>query len=402
MELTMHEKRKIEILQLVMSRQTTLEKAALALCCTERTVWRMLHRLREKGLEGIAHGNKRRPNARRIPEPVKTAVLDAVRGKYHDINDSHLTELLAKHEGIRLGRETLRSILRKASIEPKCRRRRPKYRSRRPRKEAFGMMLQVDASIHDWLEGRGPYMTLVGAIDDATGYAWARFCKSESTWGYLELMEEVCLSHGVPLSLYSDRHTIFHSPREQTVLEQLKDIRPLTQLGRAVDDLGVEIIKAWSPQAKGRIERLWRTFQDRLIVELRLGAISTMQEANAFLGGFLHEHNLRYCIAAESRTSVFRPSPPREKLQRTLCLKDRRTVNNDHTISFQGLTLQIPHSKHFYSLAKRKVDVLQLKDGSIEICSQKRVVAHFSPPSVTRLAHTALPSKTELKLMEVF
>ncbi len=145
-------------------------------------------------------------------------------------------------------------MLREAGILPKRKRRHPKYRKRRERREAFGMMLQVDASHHDWLEGRGHSLAIVGAADDATSYTWAQFVPAETTWAYMNLMREIFLTHGVPLSLYSDRHSIFHALREPTIIEQLNNMQPLTQFGRAMDELGINIIKAWSAQAKGRID----------------------------------------------------------------------------------------------------------------------------------------------------
>ena len=185
-------------------------------------------------------------------------------------------------------------MLRKVGIPPKRKRRRVKYRKRRERKDAFGMMLQIDASPHDWLEGRGPWLTLVGAVDDATGYGWSRFVTAETTWAYLNLMREVISSHGLPLSLYSDRHSIFHPLREPTIIEQLKNIQPLTQFGRAMNELGITITKAWSPQAKGRIERFFGFLQDRLVVELRLAGAKSMEEANQVLDAFLPEYNRQF------------------------------------------------------------------------------------------------------------
>jgi len=396
--LSVHDMRKVEILQNCLSGKLSISDVGLLLKRSERTVFRLLRRLQLAGIKGVVHGNRAKPSFCRTPQDLETKILALAKEKYRDVNDTHFAELLFKCEKIRIGRETLRRILRRAGIKSKRRRRKTKYRSRRERKEAMGMMLQIDASMHDWLESRGPRLTLVGAKDDATGYVWARFVEVESTWAYFELMEDVFRSHGLPLSLYSDRHSIFHVLREQTILEQLKDIRPLSQFGRAMDDLGISIIKAWSPQAKGRIERQWGTFQDRLVVEMRLADISSLEAANAFLQDFLPAYNQQFAIPAKQAISVFRQSPSIEKLDRTLCIQHRRVVANDHTISFEGLILQIPPNKRFYSLAKREVDVLQLKEGHIEICCGKQVVAHFSPASVTRMMHQYEPPKTELRL----
>jgi hypothetical protein len=317
---------------------------------------------------------------------------------YAGVNDTHLTELLARNERLHLGRETVRSLLRHAGLPPKRRRRPRKYRSRRERKEAFGMMLQIDGSPHAWLEDRGPRFTLVGAKDDATGYVWARFCEAETTWAYLDLMREVIASHGVPASLYSDRHSIFHAQREPTVVEQLKDSGPMTQFGRAMHELGVQIHEASSPQAKGRIERQWGVFQDRLVVEMRLAAVSTMEQANAFLVGFLADYNRRFTVEPALAASVFRPAPA--NLDDILCLKETRSVSNDHTISVDGLVLQIPPTKLFRSLARRRVEVLQRRDGALHIQFQRRTVATFGAPAITRLVTQLRPGRSELRLLD--
>lgn len=385
MLLSMKDKTKIEILQLVIAEKITVAEAARVLKRSERTVYRLCQRFTQKGLDGVLHGGRGKTNPRRTPQSLRERILTLVTGEYSNINDTHLTELLASREGIKIGRETLRQILRGAGIAAKRRRRAPKYRTRRERKEAMGMMLQIDGSPHDWLEGRGPSMTLVGAKDDATGYTWAQFHPSETTWSYLELLEEIILSHGLPLSLYSDRHTIFYSPRAPTVLEQIKNEPVRTQFGRAMEALDIRLIKAWSPQAKGRIEREWGFLQDRLVTHLRLENACTMEEANRVLKALLADFNQRFIVPAQFSTPVFRKAPSKEALEQILCIRDQRVVSKDHSISFEGLTLQIPPSKHFHSLAKRKVDVLQQKDGRIQIFHQDLLVAEFRPASVTRM-----------------
>src|SRR3989338_5409662 len=291
MLLTMKDQRKREVIEAVMDRRVSVEEGSRVLDRSVRTIFRMLRQLREKGLEGLIHGSRGIKSPRRIPEKIRQRIVALAKGDYADINDTHLKEILKREEGIVIGRETLRGLLRGAKLPPKQKRKTRKYRSRRERKEAFGMMLQLDASRHDWLEGRGPWLLLVGGIDDATNQVWAHFEEAETTWAYLNLMEGVFLSQGLPISLYSDRHSIFHVLKEPTIIEQINNQRPLTQFGRAMEELGIRILKAWSPQAKGRIERLWRTFQDRLAVELRLSGVRTREEANLFLKRFLPEFN---------------------------------------------------------------------------------------------------------------
>lgn len=397
MLLTMREKNKIEVVQAVMDGRLKVEEGGRVLNRSVRQVFRMLKSLREKGLEGLRHGNLGKKSFRKIKQTIRRKIVALARGKFSNINDTHLSEILLREEKIRVSRPTLRRILREEGVPPKLKRRNLKHRSRRERKEAFGMMLQIDGSPHDWLEGRGPRLTLIGAKDDATSFVWAHFEEAETTWGYMDLMKDVFTSKGLPLSLYSDRHTIFHSPKEPTIVEQINNIRPLTQFGRAMEEMGITIIKAWSAPAKGRIENQWKTFQDRLVVELRLAGAKTKEEANRVLEWFLKDYNRRFCVVARKQEPVFREPPPSLKLDRILCLKEIRTVAKDHTISFEGLVLQIPPSKKFHSIARQKVQVLQLKDGSVEIVYKQQVVARFSLEAVRRLVEKNNSENNQLK-----
>jgi len=386
--LTMKEVNRLRVLQGYMDGKMFIEEAARILKRSLRSVYRMLAKVREKGPEGVLHGNRNKVSPRRVPEAIRKKVIELALGKYRDINDTHLCEILSEAEGIVMGRETLRGILRKEGIPSKRKVKRRKYRSRRERKEAFGMMLQIDASPHDWLQGRGPWLTLVGGKDDATGYVWAHFEEAETTWGYLDLLREVISTHGVPLSLYADRHSIFHTTREPTLIEQLKDVVPLTQFGRAMEELGISVMKAWTPQAKGRIERQWGIFQDRLVVELRLARANTLEQAREVLKSFLQDYNQRFCLLPKQAAAVFRKAPPKAVLHNTLCLKETRRVKKDHTVSFDGLVLQIPFCKKYPCIADRQVDVRQYRDGHLEIGYRGSIVARFSPETIRRLLNT--------------
>jgi len=386
--LTMKEVNRLRVLQGYMDGKILIEEAGRILKRRVRSVYRMVAKVRGKGPEGVLHGNRNKLSPRRVPEAVRKKVIELALGKYRDINDTHLCEILSKAEGIVMGRETLRGILRKEGIPSKRKVKRRKYRSRRERKEAFGMMLQLDASPHDWLQGRGPWLTLVGGKDDATGYVWAHFEEAETTWAYLDLMREVISTHGVPLSLYADRHSIFHTTREPTLIEQLKDVVPLTQFGRAMEELGISVMKAWTPQAKGRIERQWGVFQDRLVVELRLARANTLEQAREVLKSFLKEYNQRFCLPPKQAADVFRKAPPKAVLHNILCLKETRMVKKDHTVSFDGLVLQIPFCRKYPCIADRQVDVRQYRDGHIEIGYRGSIVARFSPEAIRRLLNT--------------
>lgn len=399
MLLTMKDKNRVEVIAGVMDGRISVSDAGRVLNRSVRQVYRMLKRMKVAGLDGMIHQNRGRTGPRKITTGIRQKIVKWAQGKYTGINDMHFTEILKREEGITISRPTVRNILREAGILAKLQRRSPKYRACRERKEAMGMMLQIDGSPHDWLEGRGPWLTIVGAVDDATGTVWAQFHPTETTWAYFHLMGEVFRSHGLPLSLYSDRHGIFYVNREPTIIEQLQGRRPLTQFGRAMEALGVALIKAYSPQAKGRIENRWKTFQDRLVVELRLAGAKTREEANKILKFFLKDFNSRFPVEPRKDQALFRPAPTSKALDRILCLKETRTVNKDHTISFEGVIFQIPRSSQWVSIAGQKVEVLQLKNGNVEIVYKQQIVARFQAEAISALITKIKDPKTEMKKM---
>jgi len=232
----------------------------------------------------VVHGNRGRPCKRKTKEKTIRQVLALARGKYQGFNDHHLTEKLKEQEKIELSREKVRRVLRANGIGSPKRRRGIKHRSRRERRASEGMMLQVDGSPHDWLQGRGSRLCLIAAIDDATSKVMgAFFAPAESSWGYFDLFCEIFKQHGVPQSIYTDCHSVFFTDREPTLEEQLINRKPTTDVGRGLEELGVTLILAHCPQAKGRIERLWNTFQDPLVSELRLAKAKTVEQATVVL-----------------------------------------------------------------------------------------------------------------------
>jgi hypothetical protein len=202
-------------------------------------------------------------------------------------------------------------------------------------------MVQMDGSHHDWLEGRARKLVLMGYIDDATGKAYARFCDSESLPAALDSFKRYCRLYGIPQSVYLDKHTIYRSPKEPTLQEQLQGKDPQSQFERALSELGVNVIHANSPQAKGRIERLFKTLQDRLVKEMRLAHIRTLEEANRFLQGFLQRYNRRFSKAPRQPGNLHRPVHTGMRLDQVLCVKEPRVVANDGTIRIHGQHLQL-------------------------------------------------------------
>jgi len=374
--LTMQDEKRIEIIKRVFRGELTVLGAAVILGLSERQCYRIKQRVHQEGLKGVIHGNRGRPCKRKIKEKIVRRVVQLARGKYQGFNDHHLTEKLKEHEQIDLSREKVRRILRSYGISSPRKRRASKHRSRRERRLAEGMMLQVDGSPHDWLEGRGARLCLIGAIDDATGKVLgAFFTQAESSWGYLRLFSEIFKRHGLAQSIYSDRHSVFWTDREPTLDEQLINKRPLTEVGRALDELGVTLIFAGSPQAKGRIERLWGTFQDRLVSELRLAKAKTAEQAQAVLDRYLPQHNRRFSKPARAEPAWRKISSVR--LDQALCFKQQRTVSNDHTVTFDGVIFQIPKTSPHRSYAHKRVDVRVLLDGAVEFFYKTEKIAAF-------------------------
>ncbi|MDP2954544.1 MAG: ISNCY family transposase, partial [Chloroflexota bacterium] len=265
------EQRRLMVLGGVDRGEVTASEAAQVLNLRVRQVRRLLAAYRRKGACALAHGNRGRRPGNALDVTVTQRVVELSRTKYAGFNNCHLAEFLAEREGMTLSISSVRRIRLGSGTASPRRRRAPKHRSRRERYPRAGMLLQADGSHHDWLEGRGPYLTLTGAIDDATGEVVAAlFRYQEDSHGYLLLLRDIVSTHGIPGAVYHDRHSIFEVPttRRESIEEQLAGKRDLTQVGRAMEELGITSIPSLSPQARGRIERLWKTFQDRLVSEL--------------------------------------------------------------------------------------------------------------------------------------
>ena len=243
---------------------------------------------------------------------------------------------MEKH-GIQISRSSVRRLRQEAGLSSPRKRRAPKHRSRRERYPRRGMLLQIDGSDHDWLGDRGPRLTLIAAIDDATGeIPFALFRLEEDAAGYFLLLRKIVEGPGLPLALYADRHTIFRSPKKATLEQELAGEAPRSQFGRLVDELGIELIPSYSPQARGRVERLFGTLQDRLVKELGLENVSSLEQANRFMGDFLPRFNAAFAQEPAEPESAFLPLPEVLDLEEVFCFKYQRKVRNDNTISFAG------------------------------------------------------------------
>src|SRR5258707_8642539 len=355
-------------------------RAAGLLCLSVRQIKRLKKRMREDGEAALAHANRGRPSHRRLPSAVRERIVQLARGTYAGFNDHHLCEKLVECQGISLSRETLRRLLRQQGLGSPRKRRAPAHRQRRVRSAQLAELVQLDGSPHDWLEGRGPHLTALGMQDDATGKILAaQFFPSETTFGYLCLLKQMLRRHGVPLAFYGDHSGVFvRNDDIWSVEEQLAGKRQPTQFGRTLDQLGVTFIAANSPQAKGRVERLWGVLQDRLCSELRLAAAHDLDSANAVLRRFVVDYNRRFAKKPREMETAWRPAP--HSLDRVCCFVHERTVSNDNVVQWEGRRFQIPQQPHRFSFAGAKVQIYQALDG--------RVSLYYGD---TRLENEALP-----------
>lgn len=395
LKLSLEEQRRILVLNEVNGGQLTCVRAAGLLGLSERHVRRIVAAYREEGAAAIAHGNRGRSPCNAVDATVRARVLELARTKYAGYNHLHMSEELIGVEELPLGLSSARRILAGAGIVSPRKRRAPKHRSRRERYPVEGMLLQVDGSPHDWLEGRGPTMSLVAGIDDATGIVpFGVFRPSEDSAGYFLLIEGIAARKGLPVAIYRDRHGIFEvsSRGSMSLEEELAGRREPTQFGRLLEELAIASIPARSPQAKGRIERLWGTLQDRLVSEMRLAGISDIDSANRFLPGFLDRYNLRFAVRAAEEGSAWRPLPEDIDPRSVFCFKHRRRVAADNVVSFERHRLQILADPERASYARLEVEVHRRLDGSLAVYHEGRELRSRPAPAEAALLREAVPS----------
>ena len=364
------EQARIQVLNTVLEHHLSIGQAAEIMGVSERHTKRLLAAYRKDGPAALAHGNRGRRPHNAVPEDAAAAVVKLASNGYAGANHSHFTELLREREGIDLSRPTVRRILVKAGIGSPRSRRSQQHRFRRKRMPQEGMLIQVDGSPHPWLEERGPRFVILLAVDDATGtVAQAVFHTTEDTRGYLVLLEGLVRQWGIPLALYSDRHAAFkYNARQGPVLYES------TQFARVMRELGIQQIFAMSPQAKGRVERMASTFQDRLVTELRLAGATTMEEANAVLQEYLPRFNARFSVAAEQPEQAYRPVPADLSLTETVSIRHTRKVARDNTVKYHWRVLQLLPGAGRPSYAGLQVELLERADGELMLRYQGETV----------------------------
>ena len=380
---------RVKVIENAVAGRLSVGEAARLLQRSERQVQRLKRRYRPDGVDWVHHGNRGRPMPWALPATLRRTILELARGQYAGLNDSHLCQKLHSEENLVVSRETVRRILRRAKPASPQKRRPRKYRARRLRRPRFGMMVLTDASRHDWLEGRGPELTLIGFQDDATSQILsAHFqLEAENTLGYFRAVHAMVTAHGVPLSVYRDRHSIFQrNDPHWTLAEQLAGKQCPTQLGRALEELGIQQIPAYSPQAKGRIERAWRTCQDRLVSELRLAQACDLDSANRVLARFCADYNQRFAVSARETQCDFRSLPPHFDLARCLSFRYQRMVGPDHVISFGAHSIALPPLPSKRGYAGHSVELSHRLNGCL-LVSYRKVLLLSLPLPLPLLEH---------------
>jgi transposase len=362
------ELRRLHVIQKVVEGGLKQIEAAEILSLSSRHIRRVVKRVRGEGERGIVHQSRGRPSNRRTADRVKDKVIRLYRSQYKGFGPTLASEKLSERDGIGLSDETLRRWLLEAGDWKRVRKGR-KHRQWRERKGHRGEMVQIDGSHHAWFEERGDPCVLMGYIDDATGDVFGGFYDYEGTMPAMDSFKRYIRKRGLPLKVYLDKHSTYKSTAKATIAEQLEGVEPISEFERALKELGVEVSHAHSPQAKGRIERLFRTFQDRGIKEMRLRGIKTIEEGNQFLEEYLPLYNKRFSVRPREKDDVHRLLPRGIDLNAILCIKTERTLRNDFTVA---------HNHNLYQIEEAtkasKVIVQDRMDGSMRITYQGRAL----------------------------
>ena len=355
------ESNRLYVIRQTIDKAITQVQAAEILGLTDRQVRRIARSVRREGNAGICHKSRGKRSHNRIADKIKDKATTLCRDIYKKFGPTHASEKLLKLHKIKVSDETLRVWFQEEAIPYKGRTKRP-HRQLRPRKEYRGEMVQMDGSHHDWFEGRGPWCVLMGYVDDATGTVYARFYEYEGTLPAMDGFKRYIRLYGLPQSVYLDRHSTYKVTAKQTIEEELSDIQPMSHFEKSLAALDVTVIHAYSPQAKGRVERLFGTFQDRVVKEMRLAMVTNIAEGNTFLDGYLPEFNRMFAKEAAQQANFHRPIVNKRALDSIFSIKTDRSLRNDFTIT---------HNKKLYQIKSniwaKKLTVEERTDGTMRI-----------------------------------
>lgn len=366
--LTMSQKdiKRLHIIQKVVEKSVKQVEAAKVLNLSDRQIRRLQRRVEEQGAKGIKHGSCGKRSRNATDEKQKEKILGVYRNKYENFGPTLACEKLLEKDKIRISRETLRHWLIEEGLWQKRKKGR-EYRQWRERKGHCGQMVQMDGSHHDWLEGRGSKLVLIGYIDDATSRVYGRFYEQEGTMPAMDSFKRYVKRYGIPASIYLDRHAAYKCKGKPNIAQELSGEEPLSEFERVLKELGVEVIHANTPEAKGRVERLFRTLQDRLVKELRLQKAKCLEEANRVLEGYLPEFNKRFSIMAREGEDLHRRLSKDIRLESIFCYKQVRVMRNDFTIAHQRKLYQVLDASYV-----REAEVQENLDGEIKIVANGR------------------------------
>jgi transposase len=391
------ELKRLHVIHKVREGFVTQKEAAEMISLSERQIRRIVRRIREEGDRGIQHRSRGKGSNRSLPKELVKKVTRLYQERYQGFGPTLTAEKLYELEGIEISRETIRTWLLESGQWQKKRKARA-HRRWRERKSCYGEMLQLDGSHHDWFAGRRPPCVLMAYIDDATNKVYGRFYEYEGTIPAMDSFKRYIMKHGIPLSVYMDKHSTYKSTAEPSLEDEINGRTPLSEFGRALTELAVKIIYAHSPQAKGRIERLFKTLQDRLVKEMTIRGINTIHEANKYLGRHLADHNKRFAVKAKEPEDLHRPIPAGLDLDKILCIRTMRALRNDFTIAHNRKLYQIEQS-----VRAKELMVEEMVNGSMfithndvrlpfrEITARPEKQAEPTPMPRKRKGHTPSP-----------
>lgn len=387
-QMSQKEFQRVRVLDRLLGGHIGLADAARVMGVSYRQAKRLKARFARDGGEALAHGNRGRVPRHAISKEVQARILNLSQTTYKEFNDTHFTEMLEEREGIRMSRATVRRIRRDAGIPPKRRRRPKKHYARRTPRSLLGEMVLWDGSPHAWFGPDRPTCCLMSAVDDATGKGLSlHFEETETSVGYLRMLNEVVRKHGIPACVYQDGHSALERNDDHwTIDEELRGEQDPTQVGRVLGDLGIEKIRALSPQAKGRVERRFGTLQDRLVPEMALDGIDTKEKANPWLKKiFLPRFNRRFGRVPAQTGTLFRP-PDRASLAETICFRYEAVVGNDNAVRIGGLVIDIPPGPDRTGFARARVEVRQLLDGTWRVSRHGVCIAKHKATELRNLS----------------
>ncbi|MEO6906880.1 MAG: ISNCY family transposase [Abditibacteriaceae bacterium] len=363
---------RLKVMEAVESKRMRQHEAACVLCLTTRQVRRLQVLYREQGAAGLVSRRRGKSSNNRLDEALKEEVVSLVAHRYVGFGPTLAHEKLAEEHDLHLCVESLRQLMIDKELwKARCARK-PVVHQMRERRAARGELVQIDGSPHAWFEERGPRCTLIVFIDDATGdVQYLRFVEAEDTWSYFEAVESYIHQHGKPLAFYSDRHSVF-----KVNAKEVQSSEAITQFGRAMQELDIQLICAQSPQAKGRVERMNQTLQDRLVKELRLQGINSMEEANAMLPTFIESLNAKFAVAPRNPRDAHRQLEHREKLDTILTLQAPRVLSKNLTLQFNNIVYQIKTARPTYAMRRAHVLVSQDREGTVTISYKGKLLQY--------------------------